>query len=57
MARKDFTGVSPETHKLAKILASARGLTIREYLTEVIKAEFEKMNRKTVWMQPKDSKN
>ena len=49
--------MSPETHKLAKILASARGLTIWEYLAEVIKAEFEKMNRKTVWMQPKDSKN
>ena len=43
MARKDFTGVDPETHRKAKALASIRGLTIQNLLAEVIEAEFEKM--------------
>ena len=44
--RKDFTGMDPAIHRLAKTNASAKGLSIREYLANLITADSKKKRRK-----------
>lgn len=36
MKRKDFTGMDPEAHRTAKMLAASQGLSIRKYLADLV---------------------
>ena len=40
--RKDFTGIEPSIHRLAKTQASAQGMSIRDYLAKLINQDTEK---------------
>ena len=40
--RKDFVGMDPKIHKLAKVNASAQGVSIRKYLAHLITTDTER---------------
>ena len=43
--QKVFNGIDPAIHRLAKTQAAAQGMSIRDYLAKLIKADSRKRNK------------
>lgn len=56
MADTKSLWIDPELHRRIKLLAAARGISMREYIESLVREEMRNAGKKTSDGQPRDSR-